>query len=136
MRLFPRLLQVRQQRAQLRVLVRRGRRFTPGVAADVAALARSDPDAALATFVSASQREHFELDEAVCEKGFDFWVDAAAEFIPLLMRSTDYPVHLDPTALERLTAWIDRYRLIAEQRFRGLDALLEAMHKKGEQDDT
>jgi DNA-binding transcriptional ArsR family regulator len=35
------------------------------------------------------------------------------------------PVRLDPAALERLTAWIDRYRLIAENRFRQLDALLE-----------
>jgi DNA-binding transcriptional ArsR family regulator len=35
------------------------------------------------------------------------------------------PVHLDPAALERLTAWIDRYRLIAEDRFRRLDALLQ-----------
>jgi hypothetical protein len=38
------------------------------------------------------------------------------------------PVHLDAAALERLTAWIDRYRLIAEDRFRRLDALLEGMH--------
>ena len=37
------------------------------------------------------------------------------------------PVHLDPTALERLTAWIDRYRLIAEDRFRQLDALLDTL---------
>jgi DNA-binding transcriptional ArsR family regulator len=37
------------------------------------------------------------------------------------------PVHLDPAALERLTAWIDRYRLIAEARFRQLDRVLEAM---------
>jgi DNA-binding transcriptional ArsR family regulator len=34
------------------------------------------------------------------------------------------PVHLDPEALEALTAWIDRYRLVAEQRYRRLDALL------------
>ena len=34
------------------------------------------------------------------------------------------PVHLDPAALERLTAWIDRYRLVTEERFRRLDALL------------
>ena len=34
------------------------------------------------------------------------------------------PVHLDPAALEALTAWIDRYRLIHERRFRSLDALL------------
>ena len=34
------------------------------------------------------------------------------------------PVHLAPTQLEALTAWIDRYRLIHEQQFRSLDALL------------
>jgi DNA-binding transcriptional ArsR family regulator len=34
------------------------------------------------------------------------------------------PVHLDPAALERLTAWIDRYRLVAESRYRRLDSLL------------
>ncbi|MFE6965560.1 ArsR/SmtB family transcription factor [Agromyces sp. NPDC057679] len=34
------------------------------------------------------------------------------------------PVHLDPAALEALTEWIDRYRLIHEQQFRSLDALL------------
>jgi DNA-binding transcriptional ArsR family regulator len=39
------------------------------------------------------------------------------------------PVHLDAAALERLTAWIDRYRLIAEGRFRRLDALLDAMRE-------
>ena len=32
------------------------------------------------------------------------------------------PVHLNPDALEALTAWIDRYRLVHEQRFRLLDA--------------
>jgi DNA-binding transcriptional ArsR family regulator len=35
------------------------------------------------------------------------------------------PVHLDAAALERLTAWIDRYRLEAESRYRTLDALLK-----------
>ncbi len=35
------------------------------------------------------------------------------------------PVHLEAARLEALTAWIDRYRLLAEQRFRSLDALLE-----------
>ena len=34
------------------------------------------------------------------------------------------PVHLDAAALERLTSWIDRYRLEAEARYRRLDALL------------
>ncbi|MBM6401546.1 ArsR/SmtB family transcription factor [Phycicoccus sonneratiae] len=34
------------------------------------------------------------------------------------------PVHLAPEALERLTAWIDGYRLARERSFRRLDALL------------
>jgi DNA-binding transcriptional ArsR family regulator len=37
------------------------------------------------------------------------------------------PVHLDAAALERLTAWIDEYRLIAERNYRRLDALLAAI---------
>lgn len=36
------------------------------------------------------------------------------------------PVHLNPAALEGLTAWIDTYRLAHEQQFRRLDALLGA----------
>ncbi|MDQ1572856.1 MAG: hypothetical protein QOH44_415 [Actinomycetota bacterium] len=42
------------------------------------------------------------------------------------------PCHLDPAALESLTAWIDTYRLEAERQFRQLDSLLTAM-KQGEQ---
>jgi len=34
------------------------------------------------------------------------------------------PVHLDPRTLESLTAWIDTYRLLHEQQFRRLDAVL------------
>jgi DNA-binding transcriptional ArsR family regulator len=34
------------------------------------------------------------------------------------------PVHLDAATLESLTAWIDGYRLIHEQQYRALDALL------------
>jgi hypothetical protein len=52
------------------------------------------------------------------------------EHAGLVTRSRDAqrrPVHLNPAALERLTAWIDTYRLLAEQRFRGLDALLETI---------
>jgi len=53
----------------------------------------------------------------------------------LVTRSRDAqrrPVHLDPAALERLTAWIDRYRLMAESRFRQLDALLQTMQSEEE----
>ncbi|MGB3486189.1 MAG: metalloregulator ArsR/SmtB family transcription factor [Mycobacterium sp.] len=34
------------------------------------------------------------------------------------------PVHLDAAALERLTGWLDGYRLDAERNYRRLDALL------------
>jgi DNA-binding transcriptional ArsR family regulator len=34
------------------------------------------------------------------------------------------PVHLEAAALEAMTAWIDRYRLIHEQQYRTLDGLL------------
>ncbi|ADU49371.1 ArsR/SmtB family transcription factor [Intrasporangium calvum] len=49
------------------------------------------------------------------------------EHADLVTRSRDAqrrPVHLNPGRLEALTAWIDRYRLVHEQRFRTLDALL------------
>lgn len=49
------------------------------------------------------------------------------EHAGLVTRSRDAqrrPVHLVPEALEELTAWIDRYRLVHERRFRALDALL------------
>lgn len=45
----------------------------------------------------------------------------------LVTRSRDAqrrPVHLDAAALERLTSWIDRYRLDAERTYRRLDDLL------------
>jgi len=38
--------------------------------------------------------------------------------------ATRRPVHLDAAALERLTEWIDRYRLGAERSYRQLEALL------------
>jgi hypothetical protein len=96
LRLFGRLQQMREQRTQLRVLVRRARRFTPDVADEVATLARSNTDGALEVFVSAFQREQFELDEAVCDQGFDVWADVAAESIPLVMRGTDRCNGIDP----------------------------------------
>jgi DNA-binding transcriptional ArsR family regulator len=42
------------------------------------------------------------------------------------------PCHLDPAALEALTAWIDTYRLEAERQFRQLDQLLETIKEEGE----
>ena len=49
----------------------------------------------------------------------------------LVTRSRDAqrrPVHLNPARLESLTAWIDRYRLDREARYRGLDAVLHRQH--------
>jgi len=46
----------------------------------------------------------------------------------LVTRSRDAqrrPVHLNPAQLETLTAWVDKYRLVHEEQFRRLDALLE-----------
>src|SRR5918997_2879348 len=39
------------------------------------------------------------------------------------------PCHLDPAALEALTAWIDAYRLVAERQFRRLDDVLTTMNR-------
>jgi hypothetical protein len=36
------------------------------------------------------------------------------------------PVHLDAAALQRLTSWIDGYRLNAEAAYRRLDAIVAA----------
>jgi DNA-binding transcriptional ArsR family regulator len=52
---------------------------------------------------------------------------ASLEQAGLVTRTRDAqrrPVHLAPAALEELTAWIDGYRLVHEQQFRRLDALL------------
>ena len=54
---------------------------------------------------------------------------AVLEAAGLVTRSRDgqrRPVHLAPSRLEQLTAWIDRYRLVHEQQYRRLDALLAA----------
>ena len=40
------------------------------------------------------------------------------------------PCHLDPAALEALTGWIDNYRLVAERRYRRLDAVLTTQKEK------
>ncbi|WP_370517680.1 ArsR/SmtB family transcription factor [Mycolicibacterium sp. P9-22] len=37
------------------------------------------------------------------------------------------PVHLDSAVLERLTEWIDKYRLDAERNYRRLDNLLATL---------
>jgi DNA-binding transcriptional ArsR family regulator len=41
------------------------------------------------------------------------------------------PVHLNPARLEALTAWIDQYRLVREEQFRSLDAVLRSSAASG-----
>ncbi|SDY66939.1 ArsR/SmtB family transcription factor [Herbiconiux ginsengi] len=51
----------------------------------------------------------------------------------LVTRSRDAqrrPVHLAPATLERLTSWIDGYRIAHEQQFRRLDAVLQKEKEK------
>jgi DNA-binding transcriptional ArsR family regulator len=51
----------------------------------------------------------------------------------LITRSRDgqrRPCHLDPATLEALTSWIDTYRLVAERRYRRLDAVLDTMKEQ------
>ncbi|WP_281253580.1 ArsR/SmtB family transcription factor [Diaminobutyricimonas aerilata] len=72
---------------------------------------------------------------------FDITVQAVSKHIQsleaagLVTRSRDgqrRPVHLEAAALERLTAWIDRYRIVAEQRYRRLDDVLDTITNEEE----
>lgn len=57
---------------------------------------------------------------------------AVLEQAGLVTRTRDAqrrPVHLNASALEALTAWIDRYRLVHEARFRRLDAVVSKERK-------
>jgi DNA-binding transcriptional ArsR family regulator len=51
----------------------------------------------------------------------------------LITRSRDAqrrPCHLNAAALEELTSWIDKYRLVTESRFRQLDAVLQTIKEQ------
>lgn len=66
--------------------------------------------------------EPFEISKQAVSKHIQ-----VLEHAGLVTRTRDAqrrPVHLAAAQLEALTAWIDRYRLIHEQQFRALDALL------------
>ena len=66
---------------------------------------------------------------------YDMSVQAVSKHLKVLedagvvTRSRDAqrrPVHLNPARLEALTAWIDQYRLVREEQFRSLDAVLQS----------
>ena len=50
-----------------------------------------------------------------------------AELVTRTRDAQRRPVHLNAGRLEALTAWIDKYRLIHEQQYRALDALLDTL---------
>src|SRR5918996_4267141 len=53
----------------------------------------------------------------------------------LVSRSRDAqrrPVHLQAEVFDLMTAWIERYRRLAEERYRKLDAVLETMSENEE----
>jgi DNA-binding transcriptional ArsR family regulator len=50
-----------------------------------------------------------------------------AELVTRTRDAQRRPVHLNAARLEALTAWIDKYRLIHEQQYRALDALLDTL---------
>ena len=67
--------------------------------------------------------EPFEISKQAVSKHIQ-----VLELAGLVSRTRDAqrrPVHLEAGRLEAMTAWIDRYRLVAEQRFLSLDAVLE-----------
>jgi DNA-binding transcriptional ArsR family regulator len=67
--------------------------------------------------------EPFEISKQAVSKHIQ-----VLELAGLVSRTRDAqrrPVHLEAARLEAMTAWIDRYRLITEQRFRSLDAVLD-----------
>lgn len=69
--------------------------------------------------------EPFEISKQAISKHIQ-----VLEHAGLVTRTRDAqrrPVHLDPRTLESLTAWIDRYRLLHEQQFRTLDAVLSSI---------
>jgi DNA-binding transcriptional ArsR family regulator len=46
------------------------------------------------------------------------------------------PCHLETEVLDLMTAWIERYRRQAEERFQRLDALLDQMQEQDRTDET
>lgn len=68
--------------------------------------------------------EPFEISKQAVSKHIQ--VLELAELVTRTRDAQRRPVHLNADRLEALTAWIDRYRLVHEQQFRRLDAVLGA----------
>ncbi|TLM81515.1 winged helix-turn-helix transcriptional regulator [Pseudarthrobacter sp. NamE2] len=68
--------------------------------------------------------EPFEITKQAVSKHIQ--VLEQAELVTRTREAQRRPVHLNPARLEALTAWIDQYRLVRENQFRSLDALLRS----------
>jgi DNA-binding transcriptional ArsR family regulator len=69
--------------------------------------------------------EPFEITKQAVSKHIQ--VLEQAELVTRTRDAQRRPVHLNAARLEAVTAWIDRYRLVHEQQFRRLDAVLETI---------
>jgi DNA-binding transcriptional ArsR family regulator len=69
--------------------------------------------------------EPFEITKQAVSKHIQ--VLEQAELVTRTRDAQRRPVHLNAARLEAMTAWIDRYRLVHEQQFRRLDAVLETI---------
>jgi DNA-binding transcriptional ArsR family regulator len=69
--------------------------------------------------------EPFEITKQAVSKHIQ--VLEQAELVTRTRDAQRRPVHLNAARLEEMTAWIDRYRLVHEQQFRRLDAVLETI---------
>lgn len=69
--------------------------------------------------------EPFEITKQAVSKHIQ--VLEQAELVTRTRDAQRRPVHLNAARLEAMTAWIDRYRLVHEQQYRRLDAVLETI---------
>lgn len=69
--------------------------------------------------------EPFEITKQAVSKHIA--VLAGAGLVTRSREAQRRPVHLDASALETLTAWLDGYRLTAERNYRRLDSILSAI---------
>ncbi|MFJ5862534.1 ArsR/SmtB family transcription factor [Pseudarthrobacter sp. NPDC092439] len=68
--------------------------------------------------------EPFEISKQAVSKHIQ--VLEQAQLVTRSREAQRRPVHLNPARLEALTAWIDQYRLVREEQFRSLDAVLQS----------
>src|SRR5919112_1037496 len=68
--------------------------------------------------------EPFEISKQAVSKHIQ--VLEQAQLVTRTREAQRRPVHLNPARLEALTAWIDQYRLVREEQFRSLDAVLQS----------